>query len=183
MAPKNWDDTIGVENVTCKNGFDFSDVVHCADPKQKTVRFQCCNGLHHVFITLDLQGQNCCIKQIPGNFPDVMYCIVLHQFNSHQFSWCFWIFSPMTLSGFTLLGFPSSLLFPKKPNYFLFCFFFSTFLKNLDGRNHQSPIASVQRTLSSFKTFQSNLVLQTCHPNLTGGSFRSQRKLSKVQPT
>ena len=35
--------------------------------------------------TLDMQGQNTCIKEIAGNFHDVMYRIALPQFNSQRF--------------------------------------------------------------------------------------------------
>ena len=61
--------TIGAENITYWNGFDFNDVMYCIMLHQmNSVRLQRCNGLHHVITTLELQGQNRCIKQIPGNF-------------------------------------------------------------------------------------------------------------------
>ena len=66
------------------NGFEFSDAIYCiAVHQMNSVRFRRCNGLHHVITTLELQGQNCCIKSSPGNFHDVVDCIALHQVNVH----------------------------------------------------------------------------------------------------
>ena len=62
-----------------------------------SVWLQCCNWLHHVFKALDLQSQNCCIKSIPVNLLDVMYCIALHPLNSQQFYGVCNFFAPMAI--------------------------------------------------------------------------------------